>query len=808
MKFKSTLAIVACAVISFSVLAQRTTIPANRDWKFSYGDVPGAQKPDFDDSKWQTINVPHDYQIHQPWVAPSADEMPDSDNPVANVRSRLSSRGFKEMGSGWYRKTFVAPEDWKGKRVLLDFEGIMLVGDVYLNGEHVGATDYGYLGFESDITSKLKYGQPNVIAVKADTGKPENSRWYTGGGLYRDVKFVVTPANRYFTRHPLYVTTPVAEADSATIVVQAGVFSAPEETSPINVKLTIYDPEGKEIYTGNSSRKFNKRQNPWEYGLDTIKIASPQRWSCETPALYKAVAELTDSEGNAYDKAETNFGIRKIEFSPEYGFKLNGEKVLLKGIANHHTLGALGAAAYPAAMEKRIKLLKDYGFNHIRTSHNPYSESFLDLCDRYGILVLDELYDKWLTQYAGGRKSWEDQWQYTIPEWIKRDRNHPSVIIWSLGNELQIQPEIPYGDYGVTPYLMQKPLVNRYDPTRPVTVAMHPHGRGTDVNTEPWPLAKLTDIASYNYRYMFFPNDGKRYPHMNFYQSEASVSGMGPNFFEMDLDKNIGLAYWGAIDYLGESNGWPEKGWANGVFDISLEPKPTAYFLRSFYKPEEPIVHIAVTGKRKSVEWNGVDVGTAKATNSWNMPKGAVVDIYTYTNADEVELLVNGKSLGRKKNNVADPKQHNRILWKEVAYVPGKIEARAYNSGSAKPVAIHMLETTDKAKKLVATADNPNWKADGTDLQHVRLAAVDGSGRQVRTEISPVEFAVEGPAEIVGVINGDMTSPEMTTGNVRSLYNGTVTVILRSTPEAGNVTLTAKPEGKFKGTVVKLNTTK
>ena len=312
MKFKSTLAIVACAVMSLPVLAQRTTVPANRDWKFSYGDVPGAQKPDFDDSKWQTINVPHDYQIHQPWVAPSADEMPDSDNPVANVRSRLSSRGFKEMGSGWYRKTFTAPEDWKGKRVLLDFEGIMLVGDVYLNGEHVGATDYGYLGFESDITSKLKYGQPNVIAVKADTGKPENSRWYTGGGLYRDVKFVVTPANRYFTRHPLYVTTPVAEADSATIVVQAGVFSAPEETSPINVKLTIYDPEGKEIYTGNSSRKFNKRQNPWEYGLDTIKIASPQRWSCETPVLYKAVAELTDSEGNAYDKAETNFGIRKI----------------------------------------------------------------------------------------------------------------------------------------------------------------------------------------------------------------------------------------------------------------------------------------------------------------------------------------------------------------------------------------------------------------------------------------------------------------------------------------------------------------
>ncbi len=806
MKLFYTASFAAVVLIGLSASAQRSKIQANRDWKFSYGDTEQAQQTNFDDSEWQIVNLPHDYQISQPWVEPSADEKPDSDNPVANVRSRLSPRGFKEMGAGWYRKTFTPPADWKGKRVLIDFEGIMLVGDVYINGHYVGGTDYGYLGFECDLTPYLIFGQPNVIAVKADTGSPENSRWYTGGGLFRDVHFVITPDNRYFTRHPLYVTTPVAEADSATIVVEAGIYSDPSDVSPISTRLTIFDPEGKEVFTKTSSRKFNKRQNPWEYKIGTAKLTDPQRWSCENPVLYTAVAELLDSAGNAFDKAETTFGIRKIEFSPEFGFKLNGEKVLLKGIANHHTLGALGAAAYPAAMEKRIKLLKDFGFNHIRTSHNPYSESFLELCDRYGILVLDELYDKWLTQYAGGRKSWEEQWQYTIPEWIKRDRNHPSVIIWSLGNELQIQPEIPYGDYGVTPYLMQKPLVNRYDPTRPVTVAMHPHGRGTDLNTEPWPLAKLTDIASYNYRYMFFPNDGKRYPHMNFYQSEASVSGMGPNFFEMDLDKNIGLAYWGAIDYLGESNGWPEKGWANGVFDISLEPKPTAYFLRSFYKPEEPVVHIAITGKRKSVEWNGVDVGTAKATNSWNMPEGSVVDIYTYTNADEVELLVNGKSLGRKKNNTSDPKQHNRILWKDVPYAPGKIQARAYNSTSTVPVATHSLETTGKAKMLVATADNPDWKADGSDLQHIRVAAVDNAGRQVLDENTPIVFAIDGPAEIVGVINGDLSSSELTVGNTRSLYNGTATVILRSTPDAGNVTLTATPEGKLKGTIVKLNT--
>ncbi|MCM1020771.1 MAG: DUF4982 domain-containing protein [Muribaculum sp.] len=806
MKLIYTSLLMASAIVSLCASAQRSIEQANRDWKFTLGDIAEAQKTDFDDSKWQTVNIPHDFQIHQPWVAPSADERPDSDNPVANVRSRLSSRGFKEMGAGWYRKTFTPSDDWQGRRVLLDFEGIMLVGDVYLNGQRVGGTDYGYLGFEVDITDKLKFGQPNVIAVKADTGKPENSRWYTGGGLFRDVKFVITPANRYFTRHPLYVTTPVAEADSATISVQAELFSTAADNSPIDIRLTVLDPDGQQIYCKTSSRKFNKRQNPWEYKLADIKVANPKRWSCETPVMYKAIAELVDSTGKAYDVAETNFGIRKLEFSPEYGFKLNGQKLVLKGIANHHTLGALGAAAYPRAMEKRIQLLKDYGFNHIRTSHNPYSESFLDLCDQNGILVLDELYDKWMQQYAGGRTSWEDQWQYTIPEWIKRDRNHPSVIIWSLGNELQIQPELPLGDYGVTPYLMQKPLVKRYDNTRPLTVAMHPHGRGMDLDSEPWPLAKLTDIASYNYRYMFFPNDGKRYPHMNFYQSEASMSAMGPNYFEMDLDKNIGLAYWGAIDYLGESNGWPEKGWANGAFDLSLEPKPSAYFLRSYFKPDEPIVHIAITGKRKSVQWNGIDVGTAAASNSWNMPKGAVVDIYTYTNADEVELLVNGKSLGRQKNNIADPKQRNRILWKNVTYTPGKIQAKAYKNGNVKPIATHQLETTGAAKKLTAAADNNQWKADGIDLQHVRIEAVDNSGRQDKEATAKIKFAIEGPAEIVGVINGDIKSNELTVGDSRSLYNGTVTVILRSTPEAGIVTLTAQPEGKIKGTTLKLNT--
>lgn len=776
--------------LAITALAQRDTIPLNRDWLFRYGDPANASARVFDDSDWEKVSLPHDFQISQPWIAPDADERPDTDNPMANVRSRLSSRGFKEMGTGWYRKTFVPGPSWEGRRVLLDFEGIMLVGDVYLNGEHIGATNYGYLGFETDITGKLKFGEQNVIAVKADTGKPENSRWYTGGGLYRDVKFVVTPPNRYFTRHPLHVTTPVAEKDSAIVIVEAGIFSAAASNDNIRTRLSIIDPQGNVIATDTASFAFEKRKNPWDYTIGTLRLRNPQRWSCETPALYTAMAELLDSTGNVTDRVSTTFGIRKIEFSPDFGFRLNGEKVFLKGIANHHTMGALGAAAFPAAIEKRIKLLKDFGFNHIRTSHNPYSESFLDLCDRQGILVLDELYDKWLTQYAGGREEWTDQWQHTIPEWIKRDRNHPSVIIWSLGNELQISPETPYNDYGVTPYLMQRPLVKRFDATRPLTVAMHPHGRGFDLDSEPWELAKITDIASYNYRYMFFPNDGKRYPHMNFYQSEASAAAMGPNFFDLDQDHNIGLAYWGMIDYLGESNGWPDKGWHSGVFDISLEPKPTAWFLRSFYKPREPMVHISVTGKRESLDWNGVDIGTAAASDSWNLPEGSSANIYTYTNADEVELIVNGKSLGRKPNNIADSRERNRILWPMVAYHPGYIEARAFASGETKPVAVYRIETTGEATRLNATPDNAHWQADGTDLQHIRVTAVDKAGRRVPYENSKVCFRVDGPAEIAGVINGDISTQEIFSGNSHTLYQGTLCIILRSTPEAGQVTLT------------------
>lgn len=772
----------------------RDTINLNSGWNFRYGDYDTPISLEYDDSKWQTVDLPHDFQIHQDWVEPSPEEKPDLENPMANIKSRLSARGFKEMGVGWYRKRFIPSERLKGRRILLDFEGILLNGDVYLNGERIGRTDYGYLGFEIDITDKLIIGKENVITVKASTGQPENSRWYTGAGLYRDVNLISTDNSQFFTRHSIFITTPEV-SESKTLIAVKGEIATLVKTDSINVGIKILSPDGVVVYDKITSHWVHPRQNIREFSLDSIRLSDVCLWDCDNPFLYTVETTLFRPDGTIADQARKRFGIRKIEYSPEFGFKLNGKKTLLKGIANHHTLGALGAAAYPKAIEKRIKLLKDFGFNHIRTSHNPYSESFLDLCDEYGILVVDELYDKWTKQYVGGRSDWSARWQKDIPEWIKRDRNHPSVIMWSLGNELQLIPDMPYGDWGITPYKLQKSLLQRYDTSRPVTVAMHPRGRNEHTDSLPAPLALETDIAAYNYRYMYFPGDSKRYPWMIFYQSEANTSNMGPNYFEMDLDKVVGLAYWGMIDYLGESNGWPAKGWTQGVFDISLHPKPMAYFLKSYFKPEEPTVFIAPFETTSTHEWNGVTMGGRKFKDSWNFSMGDSIDLYTFTNADEVELILNGKSLGRKINNISNPRERNRIVWENIPYEKGKIEAKAFKNGIGNPIASHILQTHSDYSQLLLSTDNPTWKADGKDLQHVSVEAVDRNGVTDTDASRSLAFYVDGPAEIVGVINGDMNSEELTVGNTRRLYEGRAMVILRNKGIPGKVTLTVS-DGK------------
>ena len=770
-------------------MAQRQVETLNFGWEFSRDKT-------FKDV--EKVNVPHDFQISQPWVTPSPDEKPDNTNAAANIKSRLSARGFKEIGTGWYKKTITPDASMKGKRVILDFEGIMLTGDVYLNGEHIGGTDYGYVGFEIDITNKLKYGQQNEILVKAETQNETASRWYTGGGLFRNVNLITTSSELYLERHPLYITT--RDNQYVTVGVE---FTNRGRQREVKIGLKLYDPNGVCVYesTENFSRRGASRTQ--EVKMKEIKVTDAQLWDTEHPNLYRAEVTLMTKDGVPTDSYSEHFGIRTIEYGPDFGLKLNGKKVLLKGYANHHTLGALGAAAYPRAIEKRIQLMKEFGMNHIRTSHNPYSRQFVELCDKYGMLIVDELYDKWTRQHSGARAPFMNHWAYDVSEWVKRDRNSPSVVMWSLGNELQQDPNQPFNDWGVTCYKMMKPVLERYDSTRKVTVAMHPRYRNWETDSLPCDLAMQTDIQAYNYRYMYFPGDGKRFPWMTFYQSEASTQAMGQNYFEMDLNKVIGLAYWGAIDYLGESMGWPQKGWAQGVFYISLDPKPKAYYMRSFFKPDEPVVHMAVLQSEKLEMWNGVAMANDRMSENWNLSDGSKANIYIYTNGDEVELLLNGKSLGRKANPTDNAKLRNQIRWGEIDYKPGKLEAVAYKNG--KVIARHALETTGKPAKIIAEPDNNTWKADGMDLQHIKLTVVDGKGRRVYNYNDELQFNVTGDASIVAVTNGDISTDEIATQQHVRLWQGQAVVILRSGCQPSKVTLTTKPK-TFKDIVTKLET--
>lgn len=795
--------------------AVRDTISINQGWQFHRGDVKNIDELKTTQGDDDVVNLPHDFLIGQDWVAPDASERPDNSDAGSNVRSRLSSRGFKEMGIGWYRYELTPKDEWKGKRIVLDFQGIMLVGDVYLNGKRIGGTDYGYLGFDIDLSKLLKWGQPNEIAVKADTQNPSNSRWFTGAGLYRDVNLIVTNKDLFFPRHPLFIRTQGnKEVKIKAEIINQQKVAKGQTAAKMPVGVRILDADGKVVAEQKNDVHFNAKWRDREYELPSISLENAKLWSPDSPYLYTAEVTLYDSEGNIADQIKEPFGVRTIEIVPQKGLLVNGKKVLLKGYANHHTLGALGAAAYPRAIEKRLKLMKEFGMNHIRTSHNPYSEDFLKLCDKYGILVVDELYDKWLTQYAGGRVEWESLWQKDVPEWVKRDRNHPSVVMWSLGNELQQYSNLPFNDWGVTAYKLQKELLHRYDDTRLTTVAMHPRYRNLETDSIPADLAIETEVNSYNYRYMYFPGDSKRYPEKTFYQSEASVAAMGPNFYEMDLDKVIGLAYWGAIDYLGESMGWPVKGWNQGVFDLSLQPKPDAYFVKSMFT-DEPTVHIGVIEKSGgNIQWNGINVSVGKLSENWNREAGEQVSLYTYTNGDEVELFLNGKSLGVKKNS-NDPKLRARIKWDNIAYAPGTLVAVAKKNG--KVVARHQIETTGEAVALKLVPDMETWHADGKDLMHVRIYAVDKKGRRVLNmkdakAFDKLTFQVKGDANIVAVDNGNIASDELHIGKTqlekiiqRNLFQGSALVILRAGDKPGKIELSVAGE-KMKAKKLVLNT--
>lgn len=778
--------------------AVRTDSLFNFGWRFALGSHPEAVAPAFDDSGWRGVDIPHDYQIELPY---------DS------LASR--GRGFKPMAEGWYRKSFPADPSWDGRRVILDFEGIMLHGRAWVNGVEIGATPYGYLGFEADITPLLRTDTLNVVTVSSSTGDAPDSRWYTGGGLFRNVRLEVRDTVSV-SRHGLHISTPEITPEAARVAVTVEIDGLKGRDIDMEIRATVLDPAGREVASASVAAPRKSRQPSVEVGMPLMTVDSPMLWDCDNPHLYTAVVELV-RDGRVTDRVSDRFGIRTVEFTQAEGLKLNGKKVFLKGVANHHDLGALGAAAFPAGIGRMMDRLKEFGFNHIRTSHNPYSEDFLRLADEKGLLIVNELYDKWSNTVAwAGDEPWTNIWYQNIIEWVKRDRNHPSVIMWSLGNELQFQEErcgFPTRDWGVTAYRMMDVLVKRFDPTRATTVAMYPARAGGIVkhsdefripeNIVPPELATVTDVASFNYCWDDYQKYLEKAPHMIMYQSEAVTNELTAPYYGMDRDKMVGLAYWGAIEYWGESNRWPKKGWDYSFFNHSLEPYPQAYLIKASFDESVPQVHIGVVDSEGEAQlWNDIVVGQKKISSHWNRDKGERYTVYTYTNCDSVELRLNGHSLGRKANDISRPRR-NIIEWRDVEYTPGKLTAVAWRDGY--PQAEHTIATTGKPVGLRLETENPDWRADGMDLQYVRIYAVDSKGRKVPTAAGDVKVSVEGNATLLALDNGNHSSDDTFAGDTRALHRGFAMAILRSTTESGPVSITVT-SGSLKGKKLNLNT--
>ena len=763
--------------------ANQQKVLFNFDWKFRLGALDGAAAPGLDDSAWRTLDLPHDFQFEQPW-----------DKEVVS-----SSRAFKPLCEGWYRKHFTADPSWRGKRVYLDFDGIMYVSDVYVNGQKVASGEYGYLGFEAEISGYLKFDAPNVVAVYAATGPWNASRWYTGAGIFRDVYLEVKNPT-HIARHGVYVTTPEVGHDRATVAVQVEVDGYQEHDASILVR--ILDPDGKPVASSQAGFPEHTLRKCVEVKMPEMTVLHPQLWSPDSPGLYTAEVEVR-ADGMLVDKASDRFGIRKVEFSQERGMTLNGEKLFLHGVADHHDLGALGAASYDTAIERLMLRLKAFGFNVIRCSHNPYSEQFTKIADRVGMLIVDELTDKWSNgEYWGGRVPFTDYWYKMIPEWIKRDRNSPSVVMWSLGNELQNRDAwagFPTEDWGVTTYRIFDTLVKRYDDTRKTTVAMFPSRAGGiyrdrpeyETYLVPPELACVTEVASFNYRWKAYPGYLEHAPHLIIFQSEATTRELLGPYYGMDQDKMVGLAYWGAVEYWGESDGWPKKGWNYSYFSHTLEPYPQAWLMKSAFIPEEPVVRVAVAeGSEALKDWNDVVVGQQTYTSSWNFPDGSKQQVAVFSNAEQVELLVNGKSLGRKANANTEPGTQHIVTWKDVPYGKGgSIEAVGYNGG--REVARHRVETAGKAVALRVEAETPDsWVADGMDLQYLKVYAVDRKGRVVPDFAGTLKVSVEGAATLLTLDNGDHYTEELSYGvDTKAMRGGFLQVILRSSRTPGTVTV-------------------
>ena len=785
---------------SFAKVSQRE-MPFDDNWKFSLQDVKGAEKPSFNDKIWRDIDLPHDWSIEKL----PGQEAGKVRGPFSKESKGTTATGYTVGGVGWYRKTFILNPKDKFKSTIISFDGVYMNCDVWINGKFLGNHPYGYTAFDYDISSYLNpSGKPNVIAVKVKN-EGQNSRWYSGSGIYRHVWLIQKQAVS-IVQNGICVNTERIADNNAIVNISSEVENKSGKSTAPKLLINILDSDGKTVQTVESQIKTISTGS--EVFAQSITIPEPKLWSVETPNLYTAIIQVIDG-GNVSDEVRTIFGVRTIHFDAKTGFMLNGKKVLLKGGCLHQDNGFLGSATIDRAEERRVQLMKAYGFNAIRTSHNPPSKQFLDACDRNGVLVLDEAFDMWERpknpqDYHLYFKEW---WKKDLKSMIYRDRNHPSVIMWSIGNEINERADSL--GFAIRKQLVKE--VHTLDSTRPITEAICSFWDhwGQKWSTTAPAYADL-DVGGYNYLNNQYEADHAEFPERimvatESYPAEAYV-------FWSQVEKNpwvIGDFVWTALDYLGETGcgnstygpkevqrvglkSWP---WFNafcGDIDLCGFKKPQLFYRDVIWNNSklEMMVHEPISDGMKETYsyW-----GWPNEYQSWNWTgsEGEMMDVRVFSKCQAVRIELNGKIIGEKP--VGD--NTNLIATFKVPYEQGVLKAIALNNGIE--VASKELRTTGAPAKIKLTADRSEIKTDRNDLSYVKVEITDAQGNVIPDANIPVTFIVSGVGEIAGSGNACPTDMESFNNSICKTYHGQALVIIRPLKDvkAGTITLKAEANG-------------
>ncbi len=791
MKIRIVKLIMIFSLIAETVLSQTLEIRKvenfNDDWKFHLGDITNGNDPSLNDTQWRKLNLPHDWSIEGKF---------DKNNPATVGGGALPG------GVGWYRKEFIVPDAYTGMRVFIEFDGIYMNSQVWINGTYLGNRPNGYVSFRYEITDYIKCGDKNLLAVKVDNSKQPNSRWYSGSGIYRNVKLIVT--NPIYVDHwGTYITTSTVSDTMSAINLEITLRNDNGKDASINVKTVIYDADMRQISAVETKTEIPAGGN--KKVVQEFSLEKPRLWSIKNPYLYKAYTIVYEN-GIALDDYITPFGIRTINFDAEKGFYLNGEHIKIKGVCNHHDLGALGAAVNKRAIERQLEILKRMGVNAIRTSHNPPAPELLDLCDSMGFLVLDEAFDIWKkkkTEYDYALY-WDEWHKKDLEDMILRDRNHPSIILWSIGNEV-IEQWNKEDSLGINITRELASIVKNIDKTRPITAACN--------NTSPDnPLFEsgALDIIGFNYHYEEYPDFPKKFSGQRFIATETNSALATRGHYDMPSDSIriwperwdkpfydgnpdntcssydncrapwgsthldtwetvkkydfiSGMFIWTGFDYLGEPTpyGWPSRSSYFGVIDLSGFPKDSYYFYQS--------------------EWT--DNKMLHLFPHWNWNEGKTIDVWSYTNLSEVELFLNGNSIGEKIKS----DENMRLIWK-LNFEKGILKAVGTSPGV---LIVKKNYTADKPYKLRMEADRNVIRADGMDLSFVTVKVLDINGTVVPSADCLIQFEMDGPGRIVGVDNGLQTSHESFKANYRKTDNGMCLVIIQSDKNYGEIKLKA-----------------